>query len=156
MSLPSARLVCETPQRISSTRGHILQFTICAWSPWQWRVTQQHHIKAWTGTHAMVSNDVNRSVAWIFMFGPKDDDVLISWRRVGLAVWFCSAIFNVYIQTVGTNRAWGSFTMQGICGWPIHSARWLSLNMACQRSAGYVNKLTAQLIFSSVILTSTS
>ncbi len=137
MSLPSARLVCETPQRICSTRGHILQFTICAWSPWM-ESHSKHRIKAHIGTHAMVSNDVNWSVVWIFMFRPKDDDVLISWRRVGLAVWFCSAIFNVYIQTVGTNRACGSFTMQGICGWPVHSASWLSLNIVCQTQCGVV------------------
>lgn len=114
--------------------GHILHFTICAWSSWMERHSE-HHIKAHTGTHAMSSklrHGVNIHVR------TQDDDVLISWHRVGLAVRFCSAIFNVYIRTVGTNRACGSFTMQWICGWPIHSASWLFLNIICQTQCGVV------------------
>lgn len=73
---------------------------------------------------------------------PKDDDDLISRRRAGRAAWLCCAIFKIYIQAVGTNRACGSFTMQGICGWPIHSASWMSQNAICQTQWGFTGEAT--------------
>lgn len=79
---------------------------------------------------------LNWSVVWALAWTPKDDDDLISWRGDGHAGWLCLAIFNVHIQAVGTNRACGSFTMQEICGWPIHSASWRYQNAICQTRWG--------------------
>lgn len=85
---------------------------------------------------------LNWSMVWALVWTPKDDDDLISWHSAGHAGWLCSSIFNVYIQAVGTNRACGSFTMQGICGWPIHSESWLYVNAICQTQWGCASKAT--------------
>lgn len=117
------------PQRKRSTRGHILRFTI--WGLVSVNGGCQHQ----KPTLAHVPQFLSWGAVWVVgvVDQKKGDDVLISWRSVSPAVWFGS---NVYIWTVGTNRACGSFTMQGRCGWPNHSASWRSLNIVCQTQHG--------------------
>lgn len=112
--LPSARLVWETPtkENAPTPRSYITVYTI--WE--RLSVNGGCHIKArnWHTCHRFRCVSVCRVFlggAWGVEGGhQRGDDVLISWRRVSTAVWFGS---NVYIWTAGTNRACGSFTMQG-------------------------------------------
>lgn len=129
MSLPSARACLGDPTKnMLNSRSYITVYNMCLVSMNGESLRASHQSPHWHTCHGFWT------VAWC-EYSCLDQRMTMSWfhgTELALLSDFVLRFFNVYIRTLGTNRACGSFTMQGICGWPIHSASWLSLNIICQ------------------------
>lgn len=144
-SCPSSECTaCRRDPTKNNARSYITVYNTCLVS----MTVESHSERRWLA-HATACNDVKSARGVNIHVEPRGRSC--SWFHGAerfLLSDFVLLSFNVYIQTVGTNRACGSFTMQGICGWPIHSASWLFLNMLCQTQCGLGKWIcTTQLAF---------